>query len=177
MTKQELLENYTMEQIAEMVIKYQEMARQIILNENVSNTDMFKNKSSVAYEAELSEHKAEINRLKSELDRKETTINQIDDILNELFGVTHDAVSKPDEFKEILKEKIEGSKTIADFLPAEPIKVADILISEKGEYERNAIGKPFYENEKGTYNLFDVSELRQIAEHLFVYCNANESGD
>lgn len=80
-----------------------------------------------------------------------------------------------------MKNKEENKKkelrTISDFLPAEPIKVADMLISAEGEYERNAIGKAFYGNDKGTYNLFDISELRQIAEHLLVYCNANGEGE
>lgn len=100
MNKKELLENCTMEQLADMVVKYQ-------------NASEVKND--------------EINCLKDQLQRKETAIKQIDDILNELFSVTHDIVNKPDEFKEILKEKIEESKTIADFLPAEPIKVADTI--------------------------------------------------
>lgn len=124
----------------------------------------------------------EINCLKKELDRKETAINQIDDILNELFGVTHDIVSKPDEFKEILKEKIENNKTIADFLPAEPIEAAIELINasytrNKGELEKR-ISKAFG-NTSDTIieRLYSASELRQIAEHLLVYCNAKGEGE
>lgn len=96
-----------------------------------------------------------IEQLETEIQRKETTIDQIDDILNELFGVTHDVVRKPDELKKILNEKIDSSKTIANFLPTEPIKIAYVII------------------DFGVDNYFNVSELRQIAEHLLVYCNAN----
>lgn len=110
----------------------------------------------------------EIEKLKNELERSRTTVNQIDDILRELFGVTHD-IAKPDEFKEILSGK--AKECIADFLPAEPIKVADMLINAEGKYEHNPVVKKICGNDKGTYRIFDVSELRQIAEHLLVYCN------
>lgn len=195
MNKQELMENYTMEQLADKVV-----ALEIAISDMKNTEKIIKQYSSKQCECEKSEKRKpftdkelaekwkklaeelnceayktikESERLKAELQHKETTINQIDDILNELFGVTHDVTNKPNEFKEILKEKIENSKTIADFLPAEPIKVADMLISAEVEYERNVIGKAFYGNDKGTYNLFDISELRQVSEHLLVYCNAN----
>lgn len=98
----------------------------------------------------------EINCLKEQLQRKETIIDQIDDILNELFGVTHD-VAKPDEFKEILRTKIDNMT----YFPEEPLKVADFIISA---WETS-----------WDYKCFNVSELRQIAEHLLIYCNANEN--
>lgn len=135
-------------------------------------------KYGVAIESlDFSEHDKiftdEIKKLKYELDRKENTINQIDDILNKLFGIRHD-VGKPNEFEEILKEKIYGNITIEDFLPAEPIKVADMLISAEVEYEHTPIMKTLCKTDKGTYKLFEIKELRQIAEHLLVYCNANQ---
>lgn len=134
MTKQELMENYTAEQLAE--------------------------------------YQNRVNMNKTELERAKTIINQIDDILEKLFGVRHDTVENPDEFYKILAEKLKGD--ITDFLPEEPIKVADILINAAGEYEHNPIAKAISGNDKGTYRIFDISELRQIAEHLLVYCNHNE---
>lgn len=77
-----------------------------------------------------------------------------------------------------LKQQIGESKTIVDFLPAEPIKVADALINAsytriKGELEKK-IDKAFGNNSDVVIeNVYSVSELRQIAEHLLVYCNAN----
>ena len=109
--------------------------------------------------------------MKSLIDRSQTTINQIDDILEKLFGVRHDTVDKPDEFEKILSERAKGNAV--DFLPTEPIKVADMLINAEGEYEHNPIAKKICGTDKGTYRIFDVSELRQIAEHLLVYCNHN----
>lgn len=64
-----------------------------------------------------------------------------------------------------------NDKTVADLLPTEPIKVAEILITAKGECEPLHIGNNVF---KDTYRIFDVSELRQIAEHLLVYCNHNK---
>lgn len=113
-----------------------------------------------------------IDTNKSELERAKNTINQIDDILERLFGVRHDTVDKPDEFEKILSERAKGNVT--DFLPTEPIKVADMLINAEGEYEHNAVAKAFCGTDKGTYHIFGVSGLRQIAEHLLVYCNHNK---
>lgn len=112
-----------------------------------------------------------IDTNKSELERAKNTINQIDDILERLFGVRHDMVGKPDEFEKILTDRAKGNVT--DFLPTEPIKVAEMLISAEGEYKHNPIVKKICGTDKGTYRIFEVSELRQIAEHLLVYCNHN----
>lgn len=145
MTKTELMKTYTAEQLAEMVV-----SKQNIIDDMKSNIDFLNNC----------------------LECGENTINQIDYILEKLFGVRHDTVDKPDEFEKILHERIKGNVT--DFLPTEPIKVADILISAEGEYEHNPLEKAFCGTDKGTYSIFEISELRQIAEHLLVYCNHNK---
>ena len=113
-----------------------------------------------------------IDKNKTELERAKNTINQIDFILEKLFDVRHDTVDKPDEFEKILHERIKGNAT--DFLPTEPIKVADILINAEGEYKHNPIVKKICGTDKGTYRIFEISELRQIAEHLLVYCNSQK---
>lgn len=66
------------------------------------------------------------------------------------------------------------NRDIAEFLPTEPIKVAEMLINAEGEYEHNPIAKKICGTDKGTYRIFEISELRQIAEHLLVYCNHNK---
>lgn len=53
-------------------------------------------------------------------------------------------------------------------LPEEPIKIVDVLISATGTYT-NLFG------DERTYNVYDKSDLRQIAEYLLAYCNANEN--
>lgn len=80
------------------------------------------------------------------------------------------------EFEQFLRDKV--TEKVTDFLPTEPIKVADMLINatytrKKGDMEK-AIHKAFGNNaDTVTGNVYSVSELRQIAEHLLVYCNAN----
>lgn len=122
-------------------------------------------------DCQVAECKRRAEKDKTELERARTTIGQIDDILERLFGVRHDMVDKPDEFEKILSERAKGNVT--DFLPTEPIKVADMLINAEGEYEHNTVAKAFCGTDKGTYRIFDVSGVRQIAEHLLVYCNHN----
>ena len=102
-----------------------------------------------------------------------------DDILIFLGILTKELVKNGIDFRYDMENKmkayditIKDNKTIADFLPKEPIKVADMLISAEGECE--PLPLPFGNGEvRDTYKIFGVSELRQIAEHLLIYCNAN----
>lgn len=103
---------------------------------------------------------------KTELERAKSIIDQIDYILEKLFGVRHDTVDNPDEFEKILSERVKGN--IINFLPTEPIKISEMLIMANGECEPLVLGNDVF---KDTYRIFDVSELKQIAEHLFIYCN------
>lgn len=64
-----------------------------------------------------------------------------------------------------------ASKTIADFLPIEPIKVVDTLISASKK-SINCMTEKEYDK-----YIFEKWQLRQIAEHLLVYCNANGEGE
>lgn len=134
---------------------------------------------SVDFSRHDKEFKDKIEELKKQLDRSQTTINQIDEIMEELFGVTHD-VEKPGEFKEILREKV--NERISNFLPAKPIKIADMLIDNATEVYENyvedfakaysgqlVIGNPCEDVRQQT-----LSYLRQIAEHLLVYCGHSE---
>lgn len=144
-------------------------------------TNSIEEKYGIVFDSvDFSQHDKEftdkIEELKNQLDRNQTTINQIDEILEDLFGVTH-GVAKPDGFKEILREKV--AEKIADFLPAEPIKVADMLISAAYKRQRDSIEKAFSKafgsgSDMVTENVYSESELRQIAEHLLVCCNHNE---
>ena len=59
-------------------------------------------------------------------------------------------------------------------LPHEPIKVATMLIDATGTYKTNSLSRAFGAGDTGTYNLYSKSDLRQIAEHLLVYCNNAE---
>ena len=88
-----------------------------------------------------------------------------------------------------LKEKIEEMQHHIDCLksdlaeaqnnknefPLEPIKVAEMLIDAKRIYETSSIDRAFGAGDTETYNLYSKSDIRQIAEHLLVYCNNSEN--
>lgn len=229
MTKTELMETYTEEQLAEMVIEayeredcpkimainingfpkmftikeieeivtaYEEIKlcqeqnkqcktilpseylKVLSLNQTVSQLQSEVEKYRKAFEntkkerdCQIAEHQNRTEKDKTELEIAKNTINQIDYILEKLFGVRHDTVDKPDEFEKILTDKVKGNAT--DFPPTEPIKVVDMLINAEGEYEHSPLAKALYKEDKGTYRISDIGELRQIAEHLLVYCNHN----
>ena len=61
-------------------------------------------------------------------------------------------------------------------LPTEPIKVAEMLIYATETYETSSLAKMFGAGDMDTYKLYSNADLRQIAEHLLVYCN-NSEGD
>lgn len=104
-----------------------------------------------------------------------------DDLLMFLGILTKKLVENGIDFRYEMEKELKvwdikikrDNKDIADFLPTEPIKVADMLINAEGEYEHNPIVKKICGTDKGAYRIFDVSELRQIAEHLLIYCNHN----
>lgn len=69
-------------------------------------------------------------------------------------------------------------ETKVDF-PAEPIKVADMLIHatytvKKGDIEKSLCRAFGNNSDTSTYNVYSVSDLREIAEHLLVYCDNAE---
>lgn len=207
MNKQELMETYTAEQLAEMVVNANIIIDGYRRSKNILKSERFNNEEVAFYETEawttyhensklqsevekyrkafddtkkerdcqIAEYQNRVYKDKAELERAKNTIKQIDDILEKLFSVRHDTVDNPDEFEKVLIDKVKGN--ITDFLPTESIKVADILINAEGEYEHSQIAKALYKEDKGAYRIFDVLELRQIAEHLLVYCNNNREAE
>lgn len=119
-------------------------------------------------DCQIAEYQNRTEKDKTELERAKNTINQIDDILEKLFGVQHD-VGKLDEFEKILSERIKGNVT--DFLPTEPIKVAEMLINASKKRTNCMTGKEYDKY------IFEKWQLRQIAEHLLVYCNHNKEAE
>lgn len=100
---------------------------------------------------------------------------QVGDVLMKFFNVTHEIVEEPSGFKNLLQETVGKDKTIPAFMPDEPICVAEMLINARKEHECSSLEKLVTEKDKYMRNMFGVSELRQIAEHLLVYCDANET--
>lgn len=87
----------------------------------------------------------------------------IADLQNQMEEMQSHIDCLKDELKEVQSNKQE--------LPDEPIKVADILISATGTYETNPFMRAIHKQEQANYKIYSVSDLRQIAEHLLIYCN------
>lgn len=122
-------------------------------------------------DCQVAEYRKKIDDLEHDL---KTAGEKIQDLAGENMKLQcerNDYKSKS-EFLEVDKMRMKQNE-ITDFLPTEPIKVADMLINAEGEYEHNPLAKALYKEDKGTYCIFNIGELRQIAEHLLVYCNHN----
>ena len=70
------------------------------------------------------------------------------------------------ELTEVQKNKFE--------LPGEPIKAAEMLIYATKTFESNSIQRALGVGESYNCDVYSKSDLKQIAEHLLVYCNNDE---
>lgn len=63
-------------------------------------------------------------------------------------------------------------------LPDEPIDVASMLINATITVEPSKSGtlSLLHDKEPQTFAKYDINQLREIAEHLLVYCEAQERG-
>ncbi len=230
MTKQELMENYTMEQLADMLVNASIELDVFKYRDHLLKSDNFNNHEVALYETEawfkyhknaimqsevdkyrkafedakkerdcqIAEYRKKIEELYYPLKTLEGNLKVSNMIIEETIknenGEDSNTVkfSSIKQFAEYIKcfytvnldyiqkvlrgneESQNNFENITDFLPTEPIKVADMLINAGGEYEHNPIVKKICGTDKGTYRIFEISELRQIAEYLIVYCNHHE---
>lgn len=63
-------------------------------------------------------------------------------------------------------------------IPDEPIDVASMLINATITVEPDNFGSlsPLLDKEPQAFAKYDTNQLREIAEHLLAYCNAQERG-
>ena len=63
-------------------------------------------------------------------------------------------------------------------LPDEPVDVASMLINATITVEpsKSGILSPLHDKEPQTFAKYDTNQLQEIAEHLLVYCEAQERG-
>lgn len=77
-------------------------------------------------------------------------------------------------------EYVIGEKKNQDdvLLPDEPIDVASMLINATLTVQPDSFGvlSPLHDKEPLTFAKYDTNQLREIAEHLLVYCEAQERG-
>ena len=124
-----------------------------------------------------------------------TTVEDISKLFTEykgyydlICGVADDISRESEEKEEKYKKQIEEMQHHIDSLksdlaeaqerkfelPIEPIKVASMLIDATETYETSSLAKRFGAGDTATYKLYSNADLRQIAEHLLVYCNNSE---
>ena len=63
-------------------------------------------------------------------------------------------------------------------IPDEPVDVASMLINATITVEPGKFGalSPLHDKEPQTFAKYDTNQLQEIAEHLLVYCEAQERG-
>lgn len=223
MTKQELMETYTAEQLAEMVEKRTPFTDEELIQKWKALAEEFHNGyckaleeidrlqsevekyrkafehaknerdcQIVEYQKKIEELTAENKKLKGNVgskdycDKQNKTNNFYglfansakdltkDDLLMFLGILTKKLIENGIDFRyEMEKElkvwdiKIKNDKVVADFLPTEPIKVVDMLINASKKRINCMTGKEYDKY------IFEKWQLKQIAEHLLVYCNHN----
>lgn len=57
----------------------------------------------------------------------------------------------------------------------QPIKIAEMLINASHECEANGFQKAFGCPDKYDKPIYDVNDLKELAEHLLAYCKNYES--
>ena len=122
--------------------------------------------------AEIKDNKCQIEKMRQHIECLEADKRELrarckesarDNFDNHLYGLLN-IVGRED-----LHQKLE--------LPTEPIKVAEMMIYATETYETSSLAKRFGAGDTATYKLYSNADLRQIAEHLLVYCNNSEDDD
>lgn len=171
-------------------------------HQNITHNLIEKEYRIIFDSVDFSQHDKEftdkIEELKKQLDRSQTKIahleklsaglksdfntatEKIKDLANENMRLQCERNDYKSKAEDLEAEKMEIKiHEFSDFLLPEPIKIADMLISatytrQKGSMEK-ALHKAFGNNSDTVIeNVYSESELRQIAEHLLVYCGHSE---
>lgn len=140
---------------------------------NKSDLDFWKNRVS-ELEQECAEKQKQISELEIKYNMKKTGL-----FTNEEKAF-YEAKIKALEEKLLVVENLlknnnglDGENKNNQQLPIEPIDVASMLINARVEYETNSLQRAFGVGEKALADKYSDDDLRQIAEHLFIYCNHN----
>ena len=85
-------------------------------------------------------------------------------------------VNEDGDIEFILPKTLKGEPK--QVLPDEPIDAASMLINATITVEPDNFGSlsPLHDKEPQTFAKYDIIQLREIAEHLLVYCDAQERG-
>lgn len=127
-------------------------------------------KENQSLQCKIDEMQKHIDCMKAEIGELRTRCHESarDNFDNKQYGLLHI----------VGREELKEDKPV---LPHAPIKVAEMLISyftaESVKYVTLATFNPeqYCDNELERIYDFEINRLRQIAEHLLVYCNAEEN--
>lgn len=182
----EMDREYTMEELENIITNLK-----ITLKEKENTAETLKQSNS----DKISGMQEEIDKWKEKADNANKENEEIYKIFNDIIEVKINTIKTQEDIKNTLiklmtrgkdadyaeKEYAESlrkleerenkikeleERSIYDFLPEDPIKVATMLID--AEMEETIFGM------KNMCQAFYISELRQIAEHLLVYCKGKE---
>lgn len=158
MTKIELMETYTSEQLADMVVeKYNRLRSEE--KPYGAHYDLGNGRAIRFIGFETGEVENYLKAFENAKKERDCQIAEYRKMIEELKVENAE-----------LHCEMQAMNVFPDEIPTEPIKVAEMLITAKGECEPLHIGNDVF---KDTYRIFDVLDLRQIAEHLLIYCNHN----
>lgn len=183
MTKTELMETYTAEQLADMVAK---LESELNITRKLENEVLFEERIAKNIRSVTGMNIDDVRKTMQDTKKymNDKYAKELQSEVEKYRKAFEDAKKERDcqiaEYQKKIEElKVENAelhcemqamKVFPDEIPTEPIKVAEMLITEKGECEPLRIGNDVF---KDTYRIFNVPDLRQIAEHLIIYCNHN----
>lgn len=126
--------------------------------------------------AELLEVQCHSDKLKQELAMKDGT-KMFDTLMGNSSGEARELLSRHLYENLCCVELNQGE--IKSVLLSEPIDVASMLINATETVKTNSIQRALNPNTPDGYEIekYSKGDLRQIAEHLLVYCNNGEDGD
>lgn len=157
----------------------------------MGNSDLDELKDKVnCYEKQIADMQAHIDCLKAELRDAQFYSDKLKQELEMKDGTKMFETlmeNSSGEAKELLSRHlydnlccVEINKEVMKFeLPTAPIDVAAMLIRETVTLKASPLKKVFTPNGTDEYEveMYSKSDLRQIAEHLLVYCNSHKESD
>lgn len=132
-------------------------------------------KKQLAEQTELAEHwYAEADKYEEILYIKAENSGYYDMTLRKFIELEKTAKEQKKQISE-LEEKL-SAKQETEF-PIMPIDVASMLINATVEYPTKSFQKAFGAGETSFADKYSKSDLREIAEHLIVFCNNDDEED
>lgn len=108
------------------------------------------------------------------IDKTEKQISEMQSHIDCLKAELEEIQKKNNLCVKITDHGIQFCKEKTKELPLEPIEVATMLIKATVSCEANSIQKAFGYTDEYEADRYSNDDLRQIAEHLLVYCNNAE---